>query len=266
MTIRVALFCSPPLERRLRFRLRSHSTAVELLDGQLVDADLTTADVVMLEPRYVAEMNPSLGMHVLTAVTPTRVLAYTRMDPRSIRATLDLGKVGITHVLMVDFDDTPGNIAAMIESIPADHLIEQVVAHIRRNLERLPSPLASVIVDALRRPERYASAAAICAGATISRRSCDRWFSHSGMASLQCLLVAARVVRSFGALKSKAHKAAAVAAVVGLSPRQLADDVRRVTGLSIAETRRLSEQRFIQLVVAYICRKRQVDRSRRSDA
>ncbi|MDB4875586.1 MAG: hypothetical protein JWM41_2032 [Gemmatimonadetes bacterium] len=253
--MRLIVVCSPTLTRRLESVIGDDYTLMsESPVAAFIWSTLSVADVVVIEPYHMVQHDERTASRLLAMVSASRVLTYTTTDAASVRATLDFARSGITHAVLYRFDDSRAALRAVIDAMPSDRVIERLIGRLRANIDLMPVQFANVLVDALRRPQYYASSGAICDAGAIPRRSCDRWFADSGLVSLSRLLTASRVARSLPLLRDSLRNGDAVAAMVGVpSARKLGDDVRRVTGRTLHDFRRMSENEVLESAVHHVC-------------
>jgi AraC-like DNA-binding protein len=251
----ILLIASARLTQRFSQALtnRHHLRAIPA-DGDLRAPDAGAADFVIFEPGTLRDRALAQSLRLLAAIGSHKAGLYLSLDPMAIRRAVEMIRVGVRHILIEGTDDQPERLRVFVDSISGETLVERLLDRLESSLSRLPTALANVAADAARRPSHYPDVPSICEAAKSSRRSCDRWFSQTGMSSLRRFITAGRVVQSLSLMRDVTRSTSSVAAAVGAtSHRQYASDVRRVTGGSLRDFRQLSDDAALERAVGYVC-------------
>jgi AraC-like DNA-binding protein len=260
LNVDVAARLSPPLLSRLRVALGDGHTLIVAHEwGELAQMVRTRAiDAVVVEPRadgktYVDEIRALVEQH------PTLpVVVYAALSPETLRATIELARYGVQHVVLRGFDDESRRFRELIERLPAHRLASTVLQELAPRLAEGPPLLQRAVGRLFESPQTFRSVEDLAVAAGMTRRNLDRWLERLGLASARLLIFGARFTRALHYMRDPGYQLDDITRKVGYAnPRLFARQVRAVTGLTPSAMRATVEpERALQLLTARLCRRK----------
>ena len=192
------------------------------------------------------------------------IVLYTTLSAGSMRAILELGRVGIEHVVLNRFDDERRRFLDLLERIPGQTLSDQMLSLLAPELGKLPVTMVRAIEQMFRSPGRFKNAQDLSAAAGTLLRTLYRQLDMAGIHSPRLLVASARLLRVYALLRDPGRQIKEVAAKVGYhSQYQLTQHMRALTGHTPRTVRAYIEpEQFVTLLVEAIRREVQHKRVR----
>ncbi len=248
----VAAFLSPQLLTHLRVVLgRGH--ALHAAEGW---SDLVR--ILQHEPVDLVVADPAADGHVkvgeleqLKREFPSvPVVVYTALSPATMKAVVQLARVGVEHVVLNRFDEEPRRFRDLLEAVPAHALAEQMLSQLAEPLGALPIQVSRAVEQLFRSPGQFRGTEDLAAAAGMNKRTLYRNLEPVGLLSPRVLVVAARLLRVYAQLRDPGRHIKEIADKVGYhSPWQLTQQMREVTGYTPRSVRRrVGPDEFIALL------------------
>jgi AraC-like DNA-binding protein len=230
--------------------LKVHSVAPEAVPRQKGEPGTTW----VIDPSMVTHDPHKFVRSVVAGAGPDRVVLYMFPNAIGVRWLPEFVRAGVRHLLVAGVGDTPSYIRQVLHEVGSDSLSQKLVGRLSVRLALLPDAFRHAVVDSILRPEEYRNVQNICEFAGAPRRTCDRWFARSELASLARLRRVARSARAIGLLRNTRLSLSRVAARLGWSSaRQLSLDVRRIFSAPPKRIARWSEERILDALANYVC-------------
>jgi AraC-like DNA-binding protein len=254
----VAAFLPPQLLTHLRVVLgRGHqlhpaegwAELAQVLQEQVVD--LVVADPAADGWVKVAELQ-----QLIRQFPSVPVVVYTALSPATMKAVVQLAKVGVEHVVLNRFDDEPRRFRELLEGVPAHALADQMLRQLAEPLAGLPIQVSRAVEQLFRSPGRFRSTDDLAAAAGMNKRTLYRNLEPVGLVSPRLLVVAARLLRVYAHLRDPGRQIKEIADKIGYnSPWQLTQQMREVTGYTPRTVRRrVGAEEFIALLARRVYR------------
>jgi AraC-like DNA-binding protein len=256
------------LSDHLLFTLRAvlgddHRVVAPTVQGDVVRAvQSAAADVLVVEPASVAGAQwPALVDLLRRAGTPT-VVVYTTITPPAMRATVELARVGIRHIILKGYDDTPRRFRAVFDTLATEFWSSVLSQRLAPRCRELPLAARDAVALLFRRPDHVRDVAALARLAGVAPRTLHRRLGQVGIASPKRLVLAARVEWAHALLRSGQLGVADVATRLGYaSPRRFRRETQLLTGLPPAQlTRRLAPDELVERLHARVTERANVGR------
>jgi AraC-like DNA-binding protein len=190
------------------------------------------ADVLVVEPGTVPTPQwPHLVDLVQSAGTPT-VVIYTTMTPPAMRATVELARLGIRHIVLKGYDDTPRHLRALFDALAAEFWTSALHARLAPRLCDAPPGIRDAVAFLFRSPDRVRDVPQLATIAGVAPRTLRRWLERAGIASAKRLILAARVEWAHALLRGGQLPVHEVARRLGYpTPRHFRRETQRLTAL-----------------------------------
>ena len=184
------------------------------------------------------------------------VVVYTALSPATMKAVVQLAKVGVEHVVLNRFDDEPRRFRDLLEGVPGHALADQMLRQLAGPLAGLPISVSRAVEQLFRSPGRFRSTDDLAAAAGMNKRTLYRNLEPVGFFSPRLLVVAARLLRVYAHLRDPGRQIKEIADKVGYhSPWQLTQQMREVTGHTPRTVRRrVGAEEFIALMARRVYR------------
>jgi AraC-like DNA-binding protein len=248
------------LSDHLLFTLRAvlgddHRVVAPAVQGDIVRAvQAAGAEVLVVEPAAVAEAQwPALVDLLRRNGTPT-VIVYTTISPPAMRATVELARVGIRHIILKGYDDTPRHFRALFDALAAEYWSSVLGERLAPRWPDLPRAVRDAIAFLFRCPDRVRDVADLARVAGVTPRTLHRRLGTVGIVSAKRLVLAARVEWAHALLHSGQLGVADVAARLGYaSPRRFRRETQLLAGLPPALlARRLGPDELVERLQARV--------------
>jgi len=192
------------------------------------------------------------------------IVVYTVMSPGSTRAILDLGRLGIEHVVFNRFDDERHRFLELLERVPGQVLGDHMLRHLAPELAKLPVPMIRAVEQLFRSPARFRNAQDLSAAAGAQLRTMYRQLDGAGIHSPRLFVAAARLLRAYSLMRDPGRQIKEVADKVGYhSQYQLTQHMRSLTGHTPRVVRkRVEPAEFVALLAKGVRQSRQRRRAR----
>lgn len=212
----VVAFLSEPLLTTLRVVLRTdsrHRIRTPPPMPGLVDAMRDAgADVLVLEPSAVpAAQWPELLDYLRGSDLPT-VVVYTTLAPPAMLGTVELARLGVRHIVLKGYDDTPRHFRALFDLLAAELWRSPLHDRIAPLLSAVPGRVRDAVAYLFRAPHRVRDVEDLASLAAVTPRTLHRWLRRSGIASTKRLIAAARVEWGIAQLRSGSQSVELVSA------------------------------------------------------
>lgn len=159
------------------------------------------------------------------------IVVYTTLSGGSMRAILELGRLGIEHVVLNRFDDERRRFLDLLERVPAQALSDQMLKNLAPELAKLPVTMVRAVELLFRTPARFKNAQDLSAAAGTILRTLYRQLDGAGIHSPRLFVAAARLLRAYSLMRDPGRQIKEVAAKVGYhSQYQLTQHMRMLTG------------------------------------
>jgi AraC-like DNA-binding protein len=184
------------------------------------------------------------------------VVIYTLLSPATMKAVVQLAKVGVEHVVLNRFDDEPRRFRDLLEGVPGYALADQMLRQLAGPLAGLPIQVSRAVEQLFRSPSRFRSTDDLAAASGMNKRTLYRNLEPVGFFSPRLLVVAARLLRVYAHLRDPGRQIKEIADKVGYhSPWQLTQQMREVTGHTPRTVRRrVGAEEFIALLARRVYR------------
>lgn len=254
----VAARLSPPLLSHLRIALDDEHTLIVADDWRgLVDVARTRPiDVAVVDPRADGKIEVEEIRTLLGRYPTLPIVVYTSLTPETLKATVELAKCGVQHVILRGFDDEPRRVRELIERVPAHQLGDIVLRGMEPRLDGAPQLLRRAIGQLFDAPHAFHGVEDLAAAAGMTRRNLDRWLDRVGLASARTLILGARLTRAMHYMRDPGYLLDDITRKLGYaSPRLFARQVRAATGLTPTMLREHVEpEKFMEQLTARLCR------------
>ena len=197
--------------------------------GTAVQQQVT--DVLVVDPAMdgVARSDEIAEIHRRFPSLP--IIVYTTLSGGSMRAILELGKLGIEHVVLSRFDDERRRFLELLERVPGQLLSDKMLAAFSPELGRLPATLIRAVELLFRAPTRFKTSQDLASAAGTQLRTLYRQLEGVGFYSPRLFVAAARLLRAYSLMRDPGRQVKDVAAKVGYhSQYQLTQHMRALTG------------------------------------
>jgi len=159
------------------------------------------------------------------------IIVYTSVSGGSMRSVLELGRLGIEHVVFNRFDDERRRFRELIERVPGQALSDQMLSLLAPQLAKLPVTTVRAVELLFRSPARFKNAQDLSAAAGTILRTLYRQLDMAGIHSPRLLVSAARLIQVYALLRDPGRQIKEVAARAGYSSQwQLGQHMRALTG------------------------------------
>lgn len=212
-------------------------------------------DLLIVDPTLGhAEQGEAIG--TLIAQLPSLpVILYTTLSPAAMRQVIQLGRVGVQHVVLNRFDDEPRRFLELIERVPAQPLAELMLQELAAPLAALPVVVARAIEQLFRSPARVKNTQELATMAGMIPRTLYRHLTPAGLQPRH-LIICARLLRAYTLLAGPERRLKEVAQRLGyVDPGVLSEQLRDWTGVSPREVgRTLTPERFVHVLAVHLRR------------
>jgi AraC-like DNA-binding protein len=257
-TVDVVARVSPLFVSQLRIALRDEHVLT------VVDGWDTLAQAVRMLPVDVAIVDPRIGTSIEAAPVrelvgryPTLpIVVYTLLTPDTLRATVELARAGIEHVVLRGFDDEPRRLRDLVERLPARRLSTIVLGALEERLTEAPPLLRAAMTRLFEAPHAFRHVDDLARAAGMTRRTLDRWLGRAGLASARMIMVSARLARAVHYMRDPGYPLDDITRKLGYeNPRLFARQVRAATGLTPTKLRERAEpEQLMEELAARLCR------------
>lgn len=242
---------------RLASPLLAHLRVVVGREHTLIPVDgwAELAEVVRTWPVDVAVIDPradgrggAVELQALLSRYPSLpVVLYTALTPESLKATVELAKSGVQHVVLRGFDDEPRRFRELLERQPAYALSDLVIDRLSEPLAVVPKALSRAIGKLFRAPHMFHDVRDLAEAAQMTRRTVDRSLDRAGLAPARTVVLGARLVRAYFYMRDPGYLLEDVTKKLGYASHRLfARQVREVVGLTPTELRlRVGPEDFV---------------------
>lgn len=231
----VVAFLSEPLLTTLRVVLRTDARHRILTPppapGVVAAMREAGADVLVLEPGAVpVDQWPELLAYLRGSDLQT-VVVYTTLAPPAMLGTVELARLGVRHIVLKGYDDTPRNFRALFDLLAAELWRSPLHDQVAPLLATVPGRVRDAVAYLFRAPHRVRDVDDLAALAAVTPRTLHRWLRRSGIASTKRLIAAARVEWGVAQLRSGSQSVELVAAHLHYpTPRRFRREALLLTG------------------------------------
>lgn len=189
------------------------------------------ADVLVVDPVADGSSRTDVIREIHRQFPSLPIVIYTMLAGVSMRAIMELGRVGIEHVVLNRFDDERRRFLELLERLPGQALSDQLLRLLAPELQKLPVTMVRAIELLFRGPARFRNAQDLSAAAGTILRTLYRQLELAGIHSPRMLVAAARLLRVYVLLRDPGRQIKEVAVTVGYhSQYQLTQHMRAFTG------------------------------------
>ena len=254
----VAALLSPQLLTHLRVVLgRSHRIhAAEGWGGLAKIVQSESVDLLVADPAADGQVRVAELQQLIRQFPSVPVVVYTALSPATMKAVVQLARVGVEHVVLNRFDDEPRRFRDLLEGVPGHALADQILRQLADPLAALPIQVSRAVEQLYRSPGRFRSTDDLASAAGMNKRTLYRNLEPVGFVSPRLLVVAARLLRVYAHLRDPGRQIKEIADKVGYhSPWQLTQQMRDVTGYTPRTVRRrVGADEFIALLTRRVYR------------
>jgi AraC-like DNA-binding protein len=203
-------------------------------------------NLIRIRPVEMAVADPLLGgeprphsIERLRLLFPSLpLLVYTELSPATARTLLKLGRAGIQRAVFQRFEDGPRALREVIESELEHSVSRQVVTAVQEKLGGLPEAIWEALETMLYDPGARLTVSELAGRASLSRRTCERFFTKLGLPSPKGVMLLIRLLYAHRLLLDPGHTVEDVAIKLGYGKaRTLQRHLRAVFGLSAGDLR-----------------------------
>ena len=256
----VVAYLTPPLLSHLRTIIGSEHGVVAVDRWERLDdvVRLQPVDVAILDPRCEGGIRAGDLQLLLERYPSLPVVVYTALAPESLKATVELAKYGVRHVVLRGFDDDPRRFRELIEGLPAYAMGERILGALAPKLVGVPLELARAVERAFRAPNSFHDVRDLAVAAGMTRRRVDRWLDRAGLASARMLVLAARLVRAYHFMRDPGRSLDDIWKKLGYGGSRLfARQVKAATGLTPSMLRdSVGPEEFVAQLSVRLCSRR----------
>ena len=196
------------------------------------------ADVIVLEPSAVPASQWGELLGLLGTAELSTLVVYTTLAPPAMRGTVELARLGVRHIVLKGYDDTPRHFRALFDALAAELWRSPLYDRVAPRLSTVPGRVRDAVAFLFRAPGRVRDVADLAALAGVTPRTLHRWLHRAGLPSAKRLVAAARVEWGIAQLRSGAQEVGAVADQLNYpSPRRFRREALLLTGRPPAELR-----------------------------
>jgi AraC-like DNA-binding protein len=246
----VAAFLSPQLLTHLRVVLgRGHRLhPAEGWSDLAIILRREVLDILVVDPAADGQVKVAELQQLIRQFPSVPVVVYTALSPATMKAVVQLARVGVEHVVLNRFDDEPRRFRDLLEGVPGHALADQMLRQLAEPLAGLPIQVSRAVEQVFRSPGRIRSTDDLASAAGMNKRTLYRNLEPVGFYSPRLLVVAARLLRVYAHLRDPGK--------VGYhSPWQLTQQMREVTGHTPRTVRRrVGADEFIALLARRVYR------------
>src|SRR5438093_4991432 len=220
-------------------------------------------ETIKCRPVEIAVVDPMLGGARGQEVERLRILfpslpfiLYTPvMTPELAPVLLQMGKCGITQVVLSRTEDHPARLRDLLSAEAMHAASHRLLEQLAAALTPLPRELRWVLEDALRSPGEVQTIQQVAARARVDRGTCARWFARAGLPSPRHILAAARVLYAHRLLQDPGFTIEDVAKRLGYAQtKTLQQHARTYLGLTAGEMRLslTSDEATVRIVQSFL--------------
>lgn len=213
-------------------------------------------DVIVVDPRFgsPSELTVAPVLELRRIYSSTPFVVYTALDAETLPGIVSLGRAGINQLVLVDVDDEPQHLCAILERQPGAQLSNVLSAALASHLAKLPPDVAAAVERVIHTPSAFDSVPALAAAAKVSRRTIYRECERASLASPRELIAASRALRAYALLREGHMAIEDVAEALRFSsPHHLAKTIRWACGMTTARARaKIAPSEFVQMLVARV--------------
>jgi AraC-like DNA-binding protein len=213
-------------------------------------------DLVVADPAADGQVKVAELQQLIRQFPSVPVVVYTALSPATMKAVVQLAKIGVEHVVLNRFDDEPRRFRDLLEGVPDHALADQMLRQLAAPLGGLPVQVSRAVEQLFRSPGRFRSTDDLAAAAGMNKRTLYRNLEPVGFFSPRLLVAAARLLRAYAQLRDPGRQIKEISDKVGYhSPWQLTQQMREVTGHTPRTVRRrVGAEEFIALLAQRVYR------------
>lgn len=230
----VVSYLPRPLQQHLTIVLGSQHTLVAAGGWESLRTAVLqqVTDVLVVDPTTdssVPRIDEIAEIHRQFPSLP--IVVYTTLTGGSMRAILELGKLGIEHVVLSRFEDEKRRFLELLERVPGQMLSDKMLALLSPELGRLSVALIRAVELLFRAPTRFRNSQDLASASGTQLRTLYRQLESAGFHSPRLFVAAARLLRAYSLMRDPGRHIKDVAAKVGYhSQYQLTQHMRALTG------------------------------------
>ena len=215
--LRLATFLPTGQAAQLMVALDVHDEihAADSWESLEVLVRLEPLSVVVFNPAADGTMDATRACRLIRKYVSIPFVAYVPVDAAFVRGIVHMSNDGLQDVVVYHSDDSPSRFRETLERVSSIPQVECLVGNLQPWFRLLPAPLVDVLVDALRQPHKYASAADVAAAANMTLSALYRSFRNARLNSPKSFVVGARVFRGYVYLRDAGFSIGDVARKLG---------------------------------------------------
>ena len=166
------------------------------------------------------------------------MVVYTTLTPETATALLSLGHRGVRHAAFTRHDDHPVRMRSLLETAREDSVASQLLKDLMDVLDPVPTELRWALEAVITAPHETQTVGQLAHRARVDRRTCERWFSRTGLAAPRTVLAGARLLYAHRLLQDPGYTIEDVANKLGYGQvKTLQMHARDMLGLTPGELR-----------------------------
>lgn len=211
---------------------------------------LHVPDVLVVDPVVDGSPRIDVVQEIHRQFPSLPIVVYTTLSATSMKPIVELGRMGIEHVVLNRFDDERRRFLELLERAPAQTLSDQMLRTLAPELAKLPMTMVRAVEQLFRSPGRFKTAQDLSAQAGALTRTLYRQLEIAGIHSPRLLVASARLLRAYSLLRDPGRHIKEVAAKVGYhSHYQFVQHMRALTGHTPRAVRtQVEPEQFVTLL------------------
>ena len=229
----VVAYLPRPLKQHLTIVLGSQHTLIAAGGWESLRAAVLqqVTDVLVVDPSTDGAPRTDEIVEIHRQFPSLPIVVYTTLSGGSMRAIMELGRVGIEHVVLSRFDDERRRFLELLERVPGQMLSDRMLKLLSPELGRLSGTLIRAVELLFRAPTQFKNSQDLASAAGTQLRTLYRQLESAGFHSPRLFVAAARLLRAYSLMRDPGRHIKDVAAKVGYhSQYQLTQHMRLLTG------------------------------------
>src|SRR5690606_21470108 len=103
------------------------------------------ADVVVIEPAVVPAADWDALVAALRTLGTSTVVVYTTLAAPAMRATVELARIGVRHIVLKGYDDSPRHFQSLFEALATELWRSQLYDRLLPRITALPGPVREAV-------------------------------------------------------------------------------------------------------------------------
>lgn len=190
------------------------------------------ADVVVIEPSVIPPSEWESLVEGIRSLGTSTVVVYTTLAPPAMRATVELARLGVRHIVLKGYDDSPRHFRSLFEGLATELWRSELHLLLMPHLAGLPVSIREAVGFLFRAPHRVRDVGDLAATAGVTTRTLHRRLAAVGIPSAKRLVLSARLEWGLALLRGGHAQVREVSLRLAYnSPRRFRREAQLVTGL-----------------------------------